>query len=128
MFPKNSFRFFTIWLVIITSFFFLIQFPVKLPLIIMKHSVLSKPIYPFLIPPNFYRNSYNPLLQFLNSNTNYDLIFSSRPLPSLTDDRIRVMTANVPLLRILAGRGSLLCKSGPIYVISFYQLSRPLIN
>ena len=34
------FRFFSIWLIIITPLSFLIQFPIKLSLIILKHSIL----------------------------------------------------------------------------------------
>ena len=60
------FWFFSIWLVIMTSFSFLIRFPIKLPLIVLKHSVLSKLIYPLLIPPKFCSNYYNPLLYFLS--------------------------------------------------------------
>ena len=45
----------------------LLQFLIKLPLIILKH--IFKPIFPFLIPPNFCCNSYNPLLWFFNNNT-----------------------------------------------------------
>ena len=45
--PKY-FRFFSIWLIITVSFSFLIQFPIKLPLIILKHSVLFQPICLFL--------------------------------------------------------------------------------
>ena len=62
-------RFFSVWLIIITSFSFLIQYSIKLPLIIPKHSVLSKPIYSFLILPNVYCKSYIPLLQFFNNST-----------------------------------------------------------
>ena len=68
--PK-LFRFFSLWLIIITSFSFLIQFPVKLPQIILKHSALSTPIYHFLIPPNCSCNSNNALLQFFSSNTKF---------------------------------------------------------
>ena len=35
-----------------------------------------------------------------------------------------MMTSSVPLLRTGAGQGSLLCKSGPIYVVSFYLFNR----
>ena len=35
-----------------------------------------------------------------------------------------MMTTNVPLSRTPAGRGSLLCESGPIYVVSFYLITR----
>ena len=34
------------------------------------------------------------------------------------------MATNVPLSRTLARRGSLLCESGPIYVVSFYLITR----
>ena len=47
-------------------FLLLIQFPIKLSL---KHSVLFKPIYPFLIHTNFCCNSYNPPLQSFNNNS-----------------------------------------------------------
>ena len=39
------FRFFSIWLIIVRSLSFLIQFLTKLLLIILKQTVLSKPIY-----------------------------------------------------------------------------------
>ena len=68
VFPK-LFRFFSIWLIIMASFCFLIQFPIKLSLIILKDYILSKSIYPFWIPPNFCCNNYNLLLQFFNNNT-----------------------------------------------------------
>ena len=45
------------------------QFPIKLSLIILKHFVLSEPIYPFLKPSIFCCNRYSPLPQFFNSNT-----------------------------------------------------------
>ena len=35
-----------------------------------------------------------------------------------------MMTTNVPMSRTPAGRGSFLCKSGPIHVISFYLIAR----
>ena len=35
-----------------------------------------------------------------------------------------MMTTNVPLSRTPAGRGFLLCESGPIYDVSFYLFSR----
>ena len=34
------------------------------------------------------------------------------------------MTTNVPLSRTPARRGSMLCDSGPIYLVSFYLLTR----
>ena len=34
------------------------------------------------------------------------------------------MTTNVPLSRTPAGRGSLLCESGPIHVVSFYLITK----
>ena len=84
--PK-LFRFFSIWLIIITSFSFLTQSPIKLPLIILKYSVLSKPIYPFSILPNFCSNSYNPLLQFFSNNTQCfgcSTLVRQRPMKSLS--------------------------------------------
>ena len=66
--PK-LFWFFSIQLIIITSFSFWIQFPIKLPVIILRNSVLSKPIYPSFIPSNFCCNRCNPLLQFFNNST-----------------------------------------------------------
>ena len=66
---SKLFQFFIIWPIIITSFYFLIQFSIKLPLIILKHAVLCKPIYHFFIPSNPCCNSSNALLQFLNNNT-----------------------------------------------------------
>ena len=35
-----------------------------------------------------------------------------------------MVTTNLPLSRTLAGRGSLLCKLGPIHVVSFYLITR----
>ena len=35
-----------------------------------------------------------------------------------------MMTTSVPLSRTPAGQGSFLCKSGPIYVVSFYLITR----
>ena len=66
--PK-LFQFFSIWLIIVTSLPFLTLFPIKLALINLKYSVLFKSIYLFLIPSNFWCNSYNPLLQFFDNNT-----------------------------------------------------------
>ena len=39
--PQNFFWFFGVWLIIITFFAFQIQFPIKLPLIILKQSCLN---------------------------------------------------------------------------------------
>ena len=53
----------------------------------------------------------------------YDLILLARPLPSLTNNRIRMMPTNVPLSRAPTRWGYLICESGPFYVISFHLFS-----
>ena len=56
-----------------------------------------------------------------------DLILLTSPLSSLTNDRICMTTTNVRLSRTPAGRGSLLCKSGPICIISLITRHNSLI-
>ena len=53
-----------------------------------------------------------------------NLTFLASPLSSLTNDRIHMMTTNVPLSRTPAGQGSLLCELGPIHVVNFFLITR----
>ena len=54
----------------------------------------------------------------------------ARPLLSSTNDRIPMMTTNVPLSRIPARQMFLLCKSRLIYIVTSYMFNRcnSLIN
>ena len=53
-----------------------------------------------------------------------DLILLASLLPSLTNDKIHMMTTNVSLSRTPARWGFLLSELGPIYIVSFYLITR----
>ena len=63
-------------------------------------------------------------LYFSNLRLHNDLILLASPLSSLTNDRILMMTTTIPLSRRPAEWGYLVWKSRPIFVVSFYPITR----
>ena len=82
-----------------------------------SHKISIRFIYPLIL------DSRITISLTISIALHNDLILLASPLSSLTNDRIRMMT-NVPLSGTPAGQGYLLCESGPIYIVSFYLITR----